>query len=160
MKTTKEILVETGNLKVSDGSNNLAARALGSCVAVILYDKSKKMGGMVHFILPENPGGKKREKYADTGIKLLLEKMLDEKVRKENLVAKIVGGAIMFGEFMDDVKNSIGERNVRKAKKVLKDLGIALLASDTGGNYGRSVKFDLATGKVYISSYKNGVKTI
>jgi chemotaxis protein CheD len=160
MQTTKEILVETGNLKVADGANTLTTRALGSCVAITLYDKTKKIGGMVHFILPENPGGKKREKYADTGIKLLLEKMIEEEARKENLVAKMIGGAIMFGEFTDDVENSIGKRNVKKAKNVLRELGIKLTAHDTGGDYGRSVKFHLSDGKVYINSYKTGVKII
>lgn len=160
MQTTKEILVETGNLKVSNGFNTLTTRALGSCVAITLYDKTKKFGGMVHFILPENPGGKKKGKYADTGIKLLLEKMIEGEARKENLVAKMIGGAIMFAEFTDDVENSIGKRNVKKAKNVLRELGIKLTAYDTGGDYGRSVKFHLSDGKVYINSYKTGVKII
>jgi chemotaxis protein CheD len=160
MQTIKEIVVETGSLKISDGTNTLTTRALGSCVAITLYDKTKKLGGMIHFILPANPGGKKKEKYADTGIKLLLERMIKEDARKENLVAKMIGGAIMFGEFTDDIENSIGRRNVKKAKNVLRELGIKLAAHDTGGDYGRSVKFYLSDGKVHINSYKTGVKII
>jgi chemotaxis protein CheD len=115
---------------------------------------------MIHYILPENPGGKKKEKYADTGINLLFGKILESNAKKENLVAKMIGGAVMFEDFMDDVENSIGKRNVIKGKEILKKLGVKLLSEDTGGNYGRSVKFQLTDGKIYITSYKTGVKII
>jgi chemotaxis protein CheD len=160
MKKTNEIIVETGSIKISNDSNALITSALGSCVAITLYDKKQKLGGMVHYILPENPGGKKKAKYADSGIKLLLEKMLEFNARKEDLKAKMVGGAIMFEEFMEDIGNSIGKRNVKKGKEILNELGIKLIAQDIGGNYGRSVRFQLSDGNVYITSYKAGARTI
>jgi len=160
MPKTNEIIVETGSIKISNNSNALITSALGSCVAITLYDKRKKTGGMVHYILPENPGGKKKEKYADSGIKLLLEKMLELNAKKEDIEAKMIGGAIMFEEFIDDVENSIGKRNVKKGEKILKELEIKLAARDIGGNYGRSVKFQLSDGNVYITSYKVGEKVI
>jgi len=61
---------------------------------------------------------------------------------------------------MDDIENSIGKRNIKKGKEVLKDFGIKLTAHDIGGNYGRSVRFQLSDGKVYITSYKTGAKII
>ncbi len=160
MQKTNEIIVDTGNIRVSNDSSVLITSALGSCVAITLYDKVQKLGGMLHYILPENPGGKKKEKYADTGIKLLLEKMLELNVDKKDLVAKMVGGAVMFEEFMDNIENSIGKRNVKKGKEILKNLGIKLMSQDTGGNYGRSVKFKLSNGNIYITSYKTGAKII
>jgi chemotaxis protein CheD len=160
MRKTNEIIVDTGNLKISNDSTALITSALGSCVAITFYDKAQKIGGMLHYILPENPGGKKKEKYADTGINLLLEKMLELNVDKNDLVAKMVGGAVMFEEFMDDIENSIGKRNVKKGKEILKKLGIKLLSHDTGGNYGRSIKFKLSDGNIRITSYKTGAKII
>ena len=160
MQETNEIIVETGNLRVSEEKTNIITKSLGSCVALTLYDQVQKIGGMIHYILPENPGGKKKEKYADTGIDILLVKLLELNVKKENLVAKMIGGAIMFEDFMDDIENSIGKRNVLKGKEVLRNLGVKLLSEDTGGNYGRSVKFQLSDGKIYITSYKTGVKII
>ena len=100
MQKTKEIIVETGNLKIANNTSNIITRALGSCVALTLYDQVQKIGGMIHYILPENPGEKKEEKYADTGIHLLLGKILSSNARKENLVAKMIGGAIMFEDFI------------------------------------------------------------
>lgn len=160
MQKTNEILVDTGNIRVSNDSAALITSALGSCVAITLYDRTQNLGGMVHYILPVNPGGKKKAKYADTGIMHLFEKMLESKAKKKNLEAKMVGGAIMFEEFMDDIENSVGKRNIKKGKEVLKDLGIKLTAQDIGGNYGRSVRFQLSDGKVYITSYKTGAKII
>lgn len=160
MQKTNEIILETGNITIASNHSDIITRALGSCVALTLYDKVQKIGGMIHYILPENPGGKKKEKYADTGINLLFTKILESNAKKENLVAKMIGGAIMFEDFMDDVENSIGNRNVIKGKEILKNLEVKLLSEDTGGNYGRSVKFQLTDGKIYITSYKTGVKII
>ncbi|MBN1694883.1 chemotaxis protein CheD [candidate division WOR-3 bacterium] len=160
MRKANEITVETGNIKVSNDSAALITGALGSCVAITLYDRKQKLGGMVHYILPLNPGGKKKAKYADTGIMLLLEKMMECNAKKKDIEAKMVGGAIMFEEFMDDIESSIGKRNIKKGKEVLKDLGIKLVSQDTGGNYGRLVRFQLSDGKVYINSYKAGAKII
>ena len=160
MQKTNEIMVETGSIKVSNDSTALITSSLGSCVAITLYDRTQKLGGMVHYILPANPGGKKKEKYADTGIKLLLEKMLECNSKRKDIEAKMVGGAIMFEEFMDDIENSVGKRNIKKGKEVLKNLGINLTAQDIGGNYGRSVRFQLSDGNVYITSYKTGAKII
>jgi chemotaxis protein CheD len=160
MQKTNEIMVETGSLKVSNDSTALITSALGSCVAITLYDRTQKLGGMVHYILPVNPGGKKKAKYADTGINLLLEKLLECNAKKKDLEAKMVGGAIMFEEFMDDIENSIGKRNIKKGKEVLKNLGIKIISQDIGGNYGRSVRFQLSNGNIYITSYKTGAKII
>ncbi len=160
MLKTNEIIVETGSIKISNDSTALITSALGSCVAITLYDRAQKLGGMVHYILPVNPGGKKKAKYADTGIKLLLEKMLERDTKKEDLEAKMIGGAIMFEELMEDTENSIGKRNIKKGKEILKDLGIKLLSQDIGENYGRSVRFQLSDGNVYITSYKTGAKII
>ena len=160
MQETNEIVVETGSIKISNDSNALITSALGSCVAITFYDKRKKTGGMIHYILPENPGGKKKAKYADSGIILLLEKMLELNSKKEHIEAKMVGGATMFEEFMDDTENSVGKRNVKKGKEILTELGIKLTAQDIGGNYGRSIRFQLSDGNVYITSYKAGAKII
>jgi chemotaxis protein CheD len=160
MQKTNEIILETGNIKIASNHSNIITRALGSCVALTLYDQVQKIGGMIHYILPENPGGKKKEKYADTGINFLFAKILESNAKRENLVAKMIGGAVMFEDFIDDIENSIGNRNVIKGKEILKNLEVKLLSEDTGGNYGRSVKFQLTDGKIYITSYKTGVKII
>ena len=69
----------------------------------------------------------------------------------QNMVAKLVGGAKMF--LSDDDSNpSIGEQNITSAKRILEQKRIPLTGENTGGNYGRSVEFDLDSGKVIVKA--------
>jgi chemotaxis protein CheD len=73
------------------------------------------------------------------------------------LVAKIAGGASMFG---DGVATQIGAANVRAAAAALKAAGIRLAGSDVGGTNGRRLSFDLATGEVIVQSVGREPQTI
>lgn len=159
MKKANKILVKTGQYKVANNSHTLITHGLGSCVALTLYDEEKKIGGMLHYILPENPNNMKKAKYADTGIELMLKKMNEGGANSSRLKAKLAGGAVMFGSLLKDVENSIGNRNVRMAREILNGFGITITGEDVGGDYGRSVTFSLSTGMVRINSYVKGEKT-
>ncbi|MCK4225531.1 chemotaxis protein CheD [candidate division WOR-3 bacterium] len=159
MKKANKILVKTGQYKVANNSHTLITHGLGSCVALTLYDEEKKIGGMLHYILPENPNNMKKAKYADTGIELMLKKMKEGGANSSRLKAKLAGGAVMFGSLLKDVENSIGNRNVRMAREILNGFGITITGEDVGGDYGRSVTFSLSTGMVRINSYVKGEKT-
>jgi len=160
MKKANKILVKTGQYKVADNSHTLITHGLGSCVVLTLYDEEKKIGGMLHYILPENPDNMKKAKYADTGIELMLRKMKEYGASSSRLKAKLAGGAVMFGSLLKDVENSIGNRNVRMAREILNGFGITITGEDVGGDYGRSVTFILSTGMVRINSYAKGEKTL
>jgi len=160
MKKGDKILVRTGQYMVSNNSHILMALGLGSCVAITLYDEEEKTGGLLHYLLPFNPYNRKRAKYADTGIELLLLKMTEFGANRSKLKAKLFGGAFMFGDLIKDRQNSIGMRNIKKGRKVLKDLCIPIIGEDVGGNYGRSIEFEQSTGIVRINSYAKGEKTI
>lgn len=54
----------------------------------------------------------------------------------------------------------IGERNVEATKKALEKEKIPLIAQDVGGNYGRSIEFCTASGKLYIRTIEHGEKVI
>ena len=100
---------------------------LGSCVAVCLFDKSKNIGGINHFMLP------------------LLQKLESLGCRKEDLIAKIFGG----GEVIETGTHfQIGARNIQTAEEELKALGIPIVARSTGGKNGRKLEFDTETGAV------------
>ena len=155
-----KIVVKIGEYAVSDNSNIIITHGLGSCVVVTLYDEEKKIGGMLHYLLPENPDRGKKSKYADTGIELLLKKLLEKGASINNLKAKLFGGSVMFSDFENDKGYSIGTRNIEQARKVLKKYNIPIVGEDVGGNYSRSVEFDLSTGITKIYSYLKGEKTI
>jgi chemotaxis protein CheD len=120
---------------------------LGSCVSVCIWDKSKKIGGMNHFMLPFwNGNGLASPKYGNIAMQQLIDKMTGLRCNHDDLVAKIFGGARMLreqSEYFD-----IGRRNIDLAIRSLEDENIPLIASSTGGDKGRKIFFNTNTGEV------------
>lgn len=162
----KIIKVGMADMAVSnDSSAMLITYALGSCVGVGIYDPEKKVGGLIHVMLPSSNKFKadpRSPKFADTGIPAIVEDILKIGGRKNKLIAKIAGGAQMFS-FSNKGKSSvlnIGARNVEAVKENLKKLNIPIVAEDTGENYARTMEFYLADGKVIIKTIGKGEKVI
>ncbi len=144
------IIVGIGELFATTSPTKLQALGLGSCVGVALYDPVTKVGGLAHVMMPDSNGNSNelRGKYADTAVANLLNDMKLLAARKENIVAKLVGGASMFSLSHDVFR--IGEKNVIAAKKSLNDLGIRILAEDVGGGVGRTMLLHTDTGEVEV----------
>lgn len=141
----------------------LTTLGLGSCVGIALYDPISKVGGMAHIMLPDSTKIRKNEnqaKFADTGIDALIELMISLGAKKNNLVAKIAGGAQMFAFTSNNDMLRIGDRNVEATKAKLAALGIKVLSEDTGLNYGRTIEFYTETGDLLIKSVGKPIKTI
>ncbi len=156
-----EIKVRIADLKVGKAPDIIVTTGLGSCVAVVLYDKKNKVGGMIHFMLPEVIGPESRfnpARFAETGIPLLIDRIEAIGGNKSNLKSYIVGGATMFANLIFPGYESIGERNVKKAIDILNQQGIEVNPLETGGDYGRSVRIYLEEGKIVVSSIVNGKK--
>ncbi len=151
-----ENIVKVGisDYKIAQGKNKLMTLGLGSCVAIVIYDPAKKIGGLSHIMLPDSQlfqGRKdlKIEKFADLAIPVMIHEIRKAGSTK-NLVAKIAGGASMF-QFSEVSKlGNIGDRNVKMVTDILKQWQIPLISSHTGGNIGRSVTFDLDTAKMEV----------
>jgi len=120
---------------------------LGSCVAVMLYDRDRKIGGMVHIMLPDSRGDLSMPgKYADTGIAALRKAMIDQGASPSRLLgAKIAGGSRMFDRLVD-----VGNNNIARVKEILAAEGIQLLGEHVGGRTSQRVSFCLETGKVTV----------
>lgn len=159
-QVAEKLIVKMADHAVGDKSTLLATLGLGSCIGIALYDRFSKVGGLVHIMLPENPGGKKIVKYADTGIPYLIEEMEAIGAKKRRLSAKIVGGAGMFKSESGDSVMKIGARNIVAVKETLKDLGIKILGSDVGKDYGRSMYFYVSDGRVEIKSFSKDLITL
>jgi chemotaxis protein CheD len=67
------------------------------------------------------------------------------------LQAKLIGGARMFGSLMSAGVN-VGERNVEATRAALQRLRIPIVGEEVGGEHGRSVRVDVATGFVRVRS--------
>ena len=154
------INIGIAELKVSHAPNVLRT-ILGSCVGICLYDGDNKIGGMSHIMLPVHKDGNKSPlKYADSAIPLLVKELEKLGADSKILVAKIIGGAMMFNLGENSLMGEIGRNNIKKAKLVLEELGISIISEDTAGNYGRTVDFFLDTGEVEVRSMGREKKRI
>ena len=135
---------------------------VGSCVALCLYDRRKKIGGMAHVVLPDSERFKKPSspyKYADTAVPSLRSALVSRGVSSKDLVAKIAGGANMFPKLNRSVLN-IGSENVDAIQKKIRQLDIRLIAKDVGGTKGRKIQFELSTGNVVVQKLGEEVKVL
>lgn len=131
---------------------------LGSCVAVCLYDPVTMKGGINHFMLPLwNGEGLASPKYGNIAIEKLIEKMVSIGCKKSNLQAKVFGGGNVIKSAHPDY--AIGKRNIELAFTMLKDEGINIVASSTGGNCGRKIIFNTYTGEV-LHQFLNNINNI
>jgi chemotaxis protein CheD len=128
---------------------------LGSCVGVILHDRAARVGGIAHVVLPDSRGAVDLPgKYADTAIPALLAEL--RRLRPPaRPTAKLIGGASMFGTTARGGAQAsslaIGQSNADAAESILARLGIVVIGRDLGGEAGRRVTLDLATGIVSVS---------
>lgn len=123
------------------GVGPMATIGLGSCVAVILHDETRRIGAMAHVMLPESNGRSDRPgKYADTAVPLLVDGLCAQGSRQLSIHAKLVGGASMFAFFGNNL--NIGERNIRAIKEALEAKRIRVNGEVIGGNVGRSVMYN------------------
>ena len=152
----EKIVVGSAEGKTAVEQQVLISYALGSCVGVCLYDKSRKIAGMVHVILPEKAVAVNREnpyKFGDEGVRRLIQEMERLGAEKKRLTAKIAGGAKMFETGRPEWE--IGAQNVASVKKTLAEEGIRLIAEDTGKNYGRTVSFYAGDGRLEVRTVRH-----
>ena len=155
--------VSISQTRVDRAPSVLKAHGLGSCVAVALYDPTTKLGGLGHMLLPHGPtkeAASSESKYVDAGITLMVEELVEAGANRSALLAKITGGANMFESVYQTLINSIGARNARSARETLAKLGIPVTGEEVGGNRGRTVEFDLASGEMLVYCAHEDVKII
>ena len=130
---------------------------LGSCIAVCLHDPTLKYGGMNHYMVPLwNGQGLESPRCGNIAIDMLIRKMIQLGSHKENLIAKVFGGASTLA--MPNTAFSIGEGNIEIAQAMFDTYRIRIVATNVGGIQGRKIVFNTATGLVmmkYIMKQNN-----
>jgi len=151
----KTIDVDTGEIEVSSEPVVLQSVALGSCVALAVYEQSSKIGGLAHIMLPgKSPSSKNNSKYAEDAIEVLLDSVKKLGATIRNLEIGIVGGAnvLQEGDIPDKVINSV--------LGYLKKLNLVVNRMRVGGIERRSIFLNTATGNVYYSEGDNQKKIL
>lgn len=122
---------------------------LGSCVSVCLWDPSRRVGGMNHYLLPLwNGDGLRTPKYGNIAIPMLVDRLLEAGCSRGGLKAKVFGGASVL-ESSSGLLN-VGERNIRYAESALEEARIPIIGKDVGGTSGRKLMFVTDTGDVFV----------
>ena len=134
------------------GEQMLVTYALGSCVAVAIHDAVARVGGLLHYMLPESgiDPARARENpcmFADTGIPLLFRSCYELGAEKSRLLVYIAGGA----QVMDEARGfNIGKRNLLAARKILWRAGVLIHSEAVGGSTFRSLRLETDTGRAWL----------
>ena len=159
----REIVVRVADLKVGSAGDFLVTVGLGSCIAIVLHDVDACVGGMAHVLLP-SPGLSKSDgnpaKSPHTAVPRLLELMAERGASPRRITARLAGGASMFAALAPPGTIQMGERNVVAARQVLSAQGIPVVGESVGGDYGRTVRLDVAGGSLEVRSVAHGVITL
>jgi chemotaxis protein CheD len=149
------VTIGIGDWAVSnDASDTLKTYALGSCVAVLIYDTKLSIAGMIHIALPDSSVDPERARilpgyFADSGLPVMIEEMKRRGAVRSNVWVKLAGGASVMDPkgFFD-----IGKRNVLAAKRILWGSSLGPIAEDTGGTISRTISLAVSGGDTMITS--------
>ncbi|MBW1956664.1 MAG: chemotaxis protein CheD [Deltaproteobacteria bacterium] len=147
----------TGDLLVAEGHKILYTGGVGSCVVVCLWDMKRLIGGMAHIPHPTSSLVDDPEIPAhpasspDRALPLLFRLMEKRGARRETTSARLAGAGNMFGMPDDCFIGNIGRSILDKARNIIYGLDLIINGESVGGGYGRSIRFDIGTGEVFIT---------
>lgn len=149
----KGLVVGISDCKVARNTEEvLVTYALGSCIAVAAYDPVAKVGGLLHYMLPEatlDPAKAQQNPFmfADTGIPALVDMLKASGGESRRMVVRLAGGAQVLdsqGVFQ------IGKRNYLAARRILWKAGILIAAEAVGGEVSRTTRMEVSTGRMWV----------
>lgn len=151
----KTLVVGVADMAVSnDPGAELVTYSLGSCLGITIYDPAKRIGGLLHVLLPDSQIDSLKAAgspfmFVDTGLPRLFHAAYNLGSGRARLVIKVAGGSQLLDE--RGVFN-IGGRNFHALADLLSRNGHVIHAHDVGGTSSRTLRLDLATGIVTIKS--------
>lgn len=157
------IVVGVSDMKVSkEAQSVLATYSLGSCIGIAIYDSVARVGGILHYMLPESgldpvKAQKNPFMFADTGIPLLFKASYVLGAKKQNIKVIVAGGAQML-----DSKGvlNIGKRNEIAVRKMLYRNNVIIDHIDVGGTVNRTIHLSINSGRACIKVSGRGESVI
>ena len=146
--------VPIGELRVSRDPQVQLVTITGPCVALALFDLEAGVAGLLHVVQPgrrrERRPGDRHAFYADTGVPMLVEEMVNHGARRDRLQATVVGGAMASppGNFGD-----LGRLNVEAVTGRLQAMGIPMVIREVLGQMGRRISLTVSTGSVNVETF-------
>ncbi len=157
------IIVGVADMKVSnDPDGVLVTYSLGSCIGIAIYDPVARVGGMLHFMLPEsgldrNKADKKPFMFADTGIPKLFKSVYELGGNKQRMRVIVTGGSQVMDQhgFFN-----IGKRNQMAVRKIFHRNNVIVDYSDVGGNSNRTLRLAVKDGQTGLKVSGQGEKIL
>jgi chemotaxis protein CheD len=160
---TGALVVGVGHAACRAKAGALEAQGVGSAVAVLLHDSARKVGGLAHVSLPSRSLAREhgnRARFAETAVPDLLDQVVAHGADRKDVVARIVGGASLFGELVPSGTIPMGQRTLAACRAVLRVLGVPVVGEAAGGVIGRAVRFDVGSGAVTVTTAAGGDTTL
>ena len=157
------IEVQMGKMELAQVPERLVTRGLGSCLGITIYDPVKKVGAMVHPMLPDMDKSKIKSnpsRFVNSGIHLALQELEKKGCFRSRMEIKMFGGAHMFSFINADSALNVGQKNIEMAHAVFKELNIKILVEEVGGTFGRTIELDTESGKVLVKTVSWGEKVV
>ncbi|MFT4063160.1 chemoreceptor glutamine deamidase CheD [Paraburkholderia sp.] len=130
---------------------------LGSCVAACIQDRAAGIGGMNHFMLPDDDGADVAQAASDSmrygayAMEVLINELIKAGGRRERFEAKVFGGGAVLAGM---TTMNIGDRNSAFVRRYLATEKIRIVAEDLQGSHPRKVAFMPRTGQVMVKKLR------
>ncbi len=156
---THRAVVEIADCRVlDDPTAELVTYSLGSCIGVTVWDPVVRVGGMLHFMLPDSRNapqriGRNDAMFADTGLPRLFHGAYKLGAVKQRLVVKVAGGSAFF---KTTEEMNIGRQNYAMLQHVFARNGIRVDGEHVGDMISRTMRLNVGTGRVTVQNRKMG----
>jgi chemotaxis protein CheD len=146
------IVVGVADCRVTtDPEAHVITYALGSCLGITLHDDVRKVGGLLHVMLPDSHlhnGQRVREAmFVDTGVPMLINMMLKAGASRNNMKCKVFGGAQVMSA---DQYFRIGSKNIDAFYALSREYDLNTTVWEVSGRVNRTIRLINQTGEVVV----------
>lgn len=129
--------------------------ALGSCLGITLWDPERRIGGLMHLMLPDSNVNAERAAsqpfmFVDTGVPRFFKEAYALGAEKSRLVVCVAGGATLGAP--GESCFQIGQRNIAALRKLFWKNGVLIRGQDTGGRTPRTMSINVGNGEVTLKT--------
>ena len=153
-----DLVVDIADFAVTNDSRTaLVTHSLGSCIGVTIWDPQTRVGGMLHYMLPDSSLSPAKAKanpamFANTGVPAMFRSAYELGAGKKRMIVKVAGGSQLLD---DNGTFNIGKRNYVMLRKLFWKNGILIDGEDVGGSISRTLRLQVDTGRVTLKT-RNG----
>ena len=140
-----------GEYYVTNQTDEVIATTLGTCISACIRDKVTGIGGMNHFMLPQQNEDWGQEvtdsaiRYGNYVMENLINNILKLGGRRENLEVKLTGG----GQISSDMPN-VNMKNIKFVLDYLRTENIDVIVQDLGTIFPRKVLYYPSSGRLRV----------